>query len=480
MCVFLLLAGGAVLAQSDPTPIQIGSVTFSGSIRERYEAWSWFEPTTPGAQNLYGYSGTLIRFGLSQKRDKYDWDIEFAVPVLLGLPNKAVLPAPQGQLGLGASYYAANDNQEYTAFIFPKQAFFRIDGAESQLRFGRFEFTDGGEVKPKDETLATLKNDRINQRLIGPFGFSDVMRSFDGIHYGYSGGAWNFTAMSAIPTRGVFQVDGWGWVKTPVTYVSMTHEINHGENQNHAEWRIFGIYYNDSRGIVKTDNRPESVRAGDLSAINIGTYGGHFIDALPTTAGKFDFLAWGAWQSGSWGNQTQRAGAGALEAGFQPNIWEKVRPWFRGGYYYASGDGNPNDNVHGTFFTILPTPRIYARFPFFNQMNNRDLFEEIELRPGKNFTIRSDIHGLWLANSHDLWYIGGGAYQPWTFGYIGRPSNGHTDLATLYDISGDYKWKYGISVGLYFGYAVGGPVIKAIYPTNPNGALGYTEFNYRF
>jgi hypothetical protein len=113
-------------------------------------------------------------------------------------------------------------------------------------------------------------------------------------------------------------------------------------------------------------------------------------------------------------------------------------------------------------------------------MNNRDLFEEIELRPGKNFTIRSDIHGLWLANGHDLWYTGGGAYQPWTFGYTGRPSNGHTGLATLYDISGDCKWKYGISVGLYFGYAVGGPVIKAIYPTNPNGALGYTEFNYRF
>ena len=331
MCRFLLLAGAVVLAQSDHTHIQIGSVTFSGSIRERYEAWSWFEPTTPGAQNLYGYSGTLIRFGLSQKRDKYDWNIEFAVPVLLGIPNKAVLPAPQGQLGLGASYYAANENQEYTAFIFPKLAFFRIDGAKSQLRFGRFEFSDGGEVKSKDETLATLKNDRISQRLIGPFGFSDVMRSFDGIHYVYSGGAWNFTAMSAIPTRGVFQVDGWGWVKTPVTYVSMTREINHGENQNHAEWRIFGIYYNDSRGIVKTDNRPQSVRAGDLSAINIGTYGAHFIDALPTNAGKFDFLAWGAWQSGSWGNQTERAGAGALEAGFQPNIWEKVRHWFRAG-----------------------------------------------------------------------------------------------------------------------------------------------------
>jgi hypothetical protein len=33
---------------------------------------------------------------------------------------------------------------------------------------------------------------------------------------------------------------------------------------------------------------------------------------------------------------------------------------------------------------------------------------------------------------------------------------------------------------LYFGYAVGGEVIKKIYPVNANGALVYTELNYRF
>jgi hypothetical protein len=129
--------------------------------------------------------------------------------VLLGLPDKAVQPAPQGQLGLGASYYAANDKQQYTAFLFPQQAFRRIDETRSNFRFGRFEFMDGAEVKPKDETLVILKNERINQRLIGTFGFSDVMRSFDGLQYGYAANGWNFTAMSAIPTRGVFQVDGW-------------------------------------------------------------------------------------------------------------------------------------------------------------------------------------------------------------------------------------------------------------------------------
>jgi Alginate export len=478
-CVVLVVLAGTLAEAQEPDaqPIQIGGVTFSGSVRERYEAWDWFEGTS--GDNLYGYSGTVIRFGFSQVRPTYDWDIEFEAPVLLGLPNNASGPAPLGQYGLGASYYAANHNDQNTAFIFPKQAFFRFKGEHSSLRMGRFEFTDGSEVTPKDPTLASLKSERIGQRLIGNFGFSDVMRSLDGLQYLYANGPWTFTAVSAIPTRGVFQVDGWGWVKTPVTYVALTRQAEFGKS--HAEWRVFGIYYNDDRGVVKTDNRPAAVRATDLKAINIGTYGGHFILAAPAnSAGEFDLLGWGALQNGSWGLLTQRSGAGAIEGGWQPTFASAVRPWIRGGYYYSSGDGNPSDGTHGTFFAILPTPRIYARFPFFNSMNNTDLFAEVMLRPTKKLVIRSDVHGLWLSNKNDLWYTGGGAFQPWTFGFSGRPSNGATSLATLYDISGDYKWKHGVSVGLYFGYAVGGEVIKKIYPLNADGALGFTELNYRF
>jgi hypothetical protein len=113
-------------------------------------------------------------------------------------------------------------------------------------------------------------------------------------------------------------------------------------------------------------------------------------------------------------------------------------------------------------------------------MNMTDAFSEVMLRPGKKLTIRTDVHGLWLSNKNDLWYTGGGAFQPGTFGFNGRTSNGASKLATLYDISGDYKWKYGFSFGLYFGYAVGGDVIKRIYTVNSDGALGFTEINYRF
>lgn len=475
-CFLLLLFASCAVAQTDRNPLEIGGVTFSGNIRERYEAWDWFEPAS--GQNLYSYSGTLMRFSLSQQNLGYDWNIELAVPVMLDIPKRAVLPAPQGQLGLGAAYYVANNNSQYAAMIFPKQAFVRFKWDHTSLRIGRFEFADGSEGKAKDATLASLKTDRIGQRLLGAFGFSDVMRSFDGLHYAYFHGSWNLTAVSAIPTRGVFQVDGWGWVKTPITYVALTKEADLGNS--HAEWRVFGLYYHDDRGVLKTDNRAAALRAADHQAINIGTYGGHFIMATPTNAGTFDLLGWGALQNGSWGTLTHRAGAGAIEAGYQPKFGEPVRPWFRGGYYYASGDGNATDNTHGTFFAVLPTPRVYARFPFFNSMNNTDAFGEVVLRPVKDLGVRADVHGLWLSSKADLWYAGGGAFQPGTFGFSGRPANGNTGLATLYDISSDYQCRYGISIGLYFGYAHGGPVIKSIYPANSNGALGFTELTYRF
>ena len=475
IALFLLVSSAAAQSDPAPPPLQIGSVTFSGSIRERYEVWDWFKPVK--GENFYGYSGTVIRFGFSQTHQNLDWNLELEAPILLGLPSTAVQPAPAGQLGLGANYYAANDKNKYAAFIFLKQGYLRFKGDHNSLQAGRFEFTDGSEVKPTDPTLASLKNDRIGQRLLGTFGFSDVLRTMDGLHYAFSDGPWNFTAVSAIPDRGVFQVDGWGWVDTPISYVALTHQLNVGEG--HAEWRVFGLYYHDDRGVVKTDNR-SAAKAADHGSIDIGTYGGHFIVASPTSAGTFDLLGWGVLQSGRWGLLTQRSAAGSLEAGWQPTFASSVRPWLRAGFDYSSGDGNPNDGTHGTFFAVLPTPRVYARFPFFNSINNSDVFGEVMLRPNKNLTIRSDVHDLFLSNSNDLWYTGGGAFQPWTFGFSGRPSNGKTGLAALYDISADYKWRYGVSLGLYFGYAQGHDVIKAIYPTDPNGALGFLELNYHF
>src|SRR5262249_54524322 len=134
-------------------------------------------------ENRYPFSGSILRVGFSQSRETWDWNAEFAVPFLLGLPSNSFGPGTQGALGLGANYLTSNDRNTNTAMLFPKQLYVRITqfGANKShsLKIGRFEFSDGSELTPKNASLAAIKRDRINQRLIGPFGWSHVGRSFD-------------------------------------------------------------------------------------------------------------------------------------------------------------------------------------------------------------------------------------------------------------------------------------------------------------
>jgi Alginate export len=479
-CALLLLACFPAAAQTPAlTPLKIGDVAISGSLRTRVESWDWFEGK---ADNQYTYPGSILRLSLSQSRRAFEWQIEFAVPFLLGLPDDAIASGPQGQLGFGASYFAANGRNTNAAMLFVKQGYIRFNElggtAGQSLKLGRMEFIDGTEVTPRDATLAALKRDRIAHRLVGNFGFSDVGRSLDGVQYAFDRSKLNLTLLGARPTRGVFQVDGWGELNANLFYGALTGQTP--GRSGSGEWRVFGLGYSDYRdGVVKTDNRPLAVRAGDTGHINIGTYGGHYLQTVQSSLGTLDLLAWGAMQTGSWGKLAQRSGAFAAEAGLQPPVLRAVRPWLRGGYDYGSGDGNPNDKTHGTFFQVLPTPRVYARFPFFNMMNSRDVFGELILRPGKAITIRTDVHSLALADRNDLWYSGGGMFQPWTFGYTGRPSNGHAGLATLYDASADYGVSTHVSVGAYYGYAAGKLVIQSIYPNGKNANFGYLELTFR-
>jgi hypothetical protein len=154
------------------------------------------------------------------------------------------------------------------------------------------------------------------------------------------------------------------------------------------------------------------------------------------------------------------------------------KPWFRAGYNYYSGDGNPNNNQHGTFFPVLPTARIYARYPFFAESNLQDVFAQVILKPSSRLTLRSDVHSLRLAETRDLWYAGGGAGENQAFGYSGRPSSGRGDLATLVDLSADYQLYKSTAVTLYMAYANGGKPMSIF--NSRDSVFGYAEVNYKF
>jgi hypothetical protein len=351
--------------------------------------------------------------------------------------------------------------------------------ANGRIKLGRFTFADGAEMQPKDPTLATLVNTRIAQRLIGDFGFSAVQRSFDGAQLGFNAGNSNLTFFGARPTEGVYQIQGMDELNVNVFYGAFTAPIT--TKKNAAELRIFAIGYMDDRaGVLKTDNRPLAARTADANQIRIGTYGADYVHVVHTDrSGQFDFLVWGAFQNGGWGVQTQHAGAFVGEAGWQLPV-RRINPWFSAGYSYGSGDSNANDSVHNTFFQILPTPRPYARFPFYNMMNNEDFYGTASFRLPRSFSVRSELHALRLASADDLWYAGGGAFQARTFGYTGRTSGGARSLANVWDVSVDFPLRYGFSVTTYYAHAWGKSVIASIYPDGTSGQFGYVETNFRF
>jgi Alginate export len=465
----------------DTAPAQkrkLGPLDISGSWRVRVEGWAWFEGTKGNSNYAFGHS--LLRVAIGQEGERFDWQLDAAQDTILGLPTDAVVAAPQGQLGGGGTYFAANGNRPNNANGFLRQAFVRFKKlGNGNLWLGRFEFQDGTEVMPKDATLATLVKTRIAQRLIGNVGWSAIGRSFDGAQFSYDFGKKNLTLMGARPTRGVYQIDAMGEVNADVYYGALTIPLE--ARQGAGELRLFSVGYVDRRtSVLKTDNRAQTVRAADQDQIRIGTYGLDYVHVLNTvTRGKFDFFLWGALQSGSWGVQSHSAGSFIGEFGWQPPV-KHLEPWLSAGYSYGSGDGNPNDLHHGTFFQVLPTTRPYARFPFYNMMNNEDFYGTLNLKPYARLSLHSEFHALRLNKSSDLWYLGTGAYQPKTFGYSSRPSSGNRSLANVVDISTDYQMTRSFGVGLYYAYAWGRDVIAKIYPNDQNGQFTYVETNLRF
>ena len=113
-------------------------------------------------------------------------------------------------------------------------------------------------------------------------------------------------------------------------------------------------------------------------------------------------------------------------------------------------------------------------------MNNEDAYATLNIRPVPKLAVRSELHRLWLADAADLWYLGGGVFQQGTFGFQGRPGNGHTNLSTVADISVDYPLTHYLNLSLYFSHATGGPAISAIYPKSPEGQLSYIETTVHF
>jgi hypothetical protein len=433
------------------------------SWRVRGEHWDFFE--APNADNRYAFLGSLLRVGVSGQRQRQDWRIELAQTTLVGLPDNARPPSH------GATYRAVNGGRDGSLFV--KQLFWRWRSPSGwSLLLGRFEFSDGSERMPKDPTFQWLRRQRLQERLIGPFGFTHITRSFDGILGVWERPQGTFTLTLFRPTKGAFDLRA----NDELTRVTVAYGSWTFNPDPRSDARFFALYYRDTRPVLKVDNRPLANRQADRDAITITTLGGHFLRLVPDGQGRTDFLAWGAWQWGDWGRLKHRAFALAAEIGHQ---WDTPwRPWLRLGAFLSTGDGNPNDGYHKTFFQVLPTPRLYARFPIYNLMNNRDLFMQLMLRPHRRLTLRLEAHRLWLSRLSDLWYAGGGAFNDTAFGYVGL-GGGTRRLMDVLDLSVDYAADPLTTWTLYLAKAWGKGAVRANF-VGTNATYAYLELQRRW
>lgn len=472
-------------ANADDTPSWRDHVTLTASLRARGEFVDWFTPppnaAVSGAER-YAFFASRLRAGIRVLFPHVEANLELQDTRLTGLPDDATLPAPFGSLGPGALYFLnTHDTPQGETFV--KQGLVTLRRGGFAATLGRFEYRDGLETEPADATLASVKRSRIAERLVGPFEFSHVTRSFDGARLVYDQASWNATALGVRPTHGGFEVSANREIED-VWLAGLALTLKRLPIGPPIDARLFYFYYADERDIAKPDTtltrvgRFTAVPDFNTGALEIHTIGAHAMTAFDAGPGIVDVLGWAAAQTGRWGSRDHAAWAYAIEAGYQlPRV--PAAPWLRAGIDRSSGDDDPFDREHGTFFQLLPTARAYAQLPFFNLMNLQDVFASLVLRPHPVVTLRTDYHWLRLTEGRDLWWSGGGAQNDDLFGFAGMPSGGRRDLAHLVDLSATIAVTRWLTVAGYYGHAFGGDVVGTTF-AGRDVDYGFVETTLRY
>ena len=448
-------------------------VTFTASLRLRGEFVDWFEPppgTGRDGAERYAFFGSRLRAGVRVLFPHVEIGAELQDTRIAGLPDDATFPPPVGALGTGALYFLnTHDTTQGEPFL--RQGFLTLRRGGFAGTLGRFDYRDGLETVPADATLATLKRTRIAERLVGPFEFTHVGRAFDGGRLVYDHPWWNATALGVRPSHGGFEVSAMREVDD-IWLAGLALTLKRLPFTLPFDGRLFYFYYSDARPDVAKLPYPEK---GSLAVHTIGT---HVLTAFDAGPGIVDLLGWGAAQTGDFDDRDHQAWAYALEAGYQlPRL--PAAPWLRIGINRSSGDDDPSDDRHDTFFQLLPTPRTYAQLPFYNLMNLQDVLASLILRPHEKVTLRTDYHWLRVTEPRDLWYSGGGAQNDDLFGFAGSPARGRRDLAHLVDLSATVAATSWLTIGGYYGHAFGGDVVGQTF-AGRDADYGFIETTFRY
>ena len=146
--------------------------------------------------------------------------------------------------------------------------------------------------------------------------------------------------------------------------------------------------------------------------------------SAPGQLWNFDYSLEGAYQFGNFAASatsprlTQNAFMFVAQGGYTfADCWSTPRLGVE--FDYGSGDDNPNDNTHGTFDTLFPTPhKFLGSLDLFSLQNIQDLNVNLTLKPTKRMSVAIEGNAFWLADTSDSLYNAAGVARA-TGGYGG-------------------------------------------------------------
>ncbi|MBU23888.1 MAG: hypothetical protein CL476_12410 [Acidobacteria bacterium] len=465
---------------SDASPAQAAtapaSSTTSAYVRNwtRIEGWDYFAPKPEGGDPTYAHISNRLQVGVEHRSRRFDVTGTLQYVQFGGLPSDSSGPGPYGTC---AAYFGhsgdTSSNQVYLRYLNVRLK----DLGPVSLQVGRMGYTSGTESPSGNGKIEALKNMRVASRIIGEFEWSIYQRGYDGIRADSDQPAWHATAIAFRPTQGGFE-EQTGTHMSDLDLFGVNVSAKPDAVLPNSEVQLFAYRYDDRREVT---GRPDnSGRSATRVGVKVNTFGGALIGAYPTSTGEIGTLLWLTGQTGSWYGQDHGAFAVAAEAGYQ---WSEApwRPWLRGGVFRGTGDDDPDDDRHGTFFQMLPTVRKYSLSASYDLMNSADVFAQVVLRPTPPLNIRLDVHRITLTEGPDRWYFGSGATQNMgtIFGFGARPSGGETDFGTVVEGSAGYTINPHWSINGYVGLINGGAVVAESFDGD-NLTFAYFEQGLRF
>jgi hypothetical protein len=442
------------------TPAATGTAEIFARNWTRVESWRFFEPRPGGGDPDYTFVANRLLAGLRHTSRRHEFVGAVQYVQFGGLPERATGP---GALGTGALYFDHNRRTDSRQiYVKALNLQLRQIGGRVDVRVGRMPYASGAEVSSGEAAIEAVKRMRLDSRLIGEFEWSLYQRAFDGVRADWDDRRQlHGTVVAFWPTQGGFEARA-GRSLRDVRVLGGVLDVRPSPRFRHTQAQAFAWDYRDSRPVT---GRPDNARRGARGVdVGVQTFGASLVGAYPTPTGRADAVAWLAVQTGHWYESRHRASAFALEAGHQ---WPGVpgRPWLRAGWNRASGDADPDDLEHGTFFPMLPTGRKYSLSASYAAMNLDDLFGQLVLRPRPDLVVRGDVHRLQLVERADLWYAGSGATRRagTIFGYAGRSPGGGRALGVAWEASADWTLSPHWSINGYAGVIRGGEVVRATF-----------------